>query len=107
MQVGVEKIDTHKGVSVKALLDSGATGLFADKKFVKKWRFKKEKLARPIQIRNVDGTDNSEGMVMHEIEYNLYYKRHVERVKMDVYDLGRMEVILEIPWLVVHNPKID
>jgi len=32
----VEKIDTHKGVSVKALLDSGATGLFADKKFVKK-----------------------------------------------------------------------
>jgi len=74
----VEKIDTHKGVSVKALLDSGATGLFADKKFVKKWRFKKEKLARPIQIRNVDGTDNSEGMVMHEIEYNLYYKRHVE-----------------------------
>jgi len=36
MQVGVEKIDTHKGVSVKALLDSGATGLFADKKFVKK-----------------------------------------------------------------------
>jgi len=36
MQVGMEKIDTHKGVSVKALLDSGATGLFADKKFVKK-----------------------------------------------------------------------
>jgi len=48
MQVGVEKIDTHKGISVKALLDNGATELFADKKFVEKWRFKKEKLARPI-----------------------------------------------------------
>jgi len=36
IQVGVEKIDTHKGVSVKALLNSGATGLFADKKFVEK-----------------------------------------------------------------------
>jgi len=36
IQVGVEKIDTHKGVSVKVLLNSGATGLFADKKFVEK-----------------------------------------------------------------------
>jgi len=36
IQVEVEKIDTHKGVSVKALLDSGATGLFVDKKFVGK-----------------------------------------------------------------------
>ena len=78
MQVGVEKIDTHKGVSVKVLLDSGTTGLFADKKFVEKWGFKKEKLARPIQIRNTDGTDNSGGMVTHEIECNLYYKGHVE-----------------------------
>jgi len=36
IQVGVEKIDTHKGVSVKVLLNSGATWLFADKKFVEK-----------------------------------------------------------------------
>jgi len=36
IQVGVEKIDTHEGISVKALLNSGATGLFADKKFVEK-----------------------------------------------------------------------
>jgi len=78
MQVGMEEIDTYEGVSVKALLNSRATGLFADKKFVEKWRFKKKKLARPIQIRNVDGTDNSGGMVTYEIEYNLYYKGHIE-----------------------------
>jgi len=36
MQVRMEKIDTYKGISVKALLDSRATGLFADKKFVEK-----------------------------------------------------------------------
>ena len=105
--MGVKKIDTHKGVSVKALLDSGTTGLFADKKFMEKWGFKKEKLARSIQIRNVDGTNNSRGMVMHKIECNLYYKRHVEQVKMDVCDLERIEVILGIPWLAVHNPEID
>ena len=107
MQVGVEKIDTHKGVFVKALLDSRAMELFADKKFVEKQRFKKEKLIRPIQIRNVDGTDNSRGMVMHKIECNLYYKGYVEQVKIDVYDLERIEVILGMPWLAVHNPKIN
>ena len=36
MQVEVEKIDIYEGISVKVLLNSGATGLFADKKFVKK-----------------------------------------------------------------------
>ena len=78
MEVGVEKLDTHKGVLVKALLDSGATELFADKKFVEKQGFKKEKLAKLIQIRNIDGTNNKGGMVIHKIECNLYYKGHVE-----------------------------
>ena len=107
MQVGVEKIDIYEGVFVKALLNSRAMELFTNKKFVKKWRFKKEKLTRPIQIRNVDGTDNSRGMVMHKIECNLYYKRYVEQVKIDVYDLGRIKVILEMPQLAAHNPKIN
>ena len=34
MQIGVEKIDTHEGISVKVLLDSGATGLFMCKSLV-------------------------------------------------------------------------
>ena len=78
IQVEVEKIDTYEGIFVKALLDSRATELFANKRFVKKWGFKKKKLARLIQIRNVDRTNNSEGMVMYKIEYNLYYKRYIE-----------------------------
>jgi len=30
IKVGIEKLNNHEGVTVKALLDSGATGLFAD-----------------------------------------------------------------------------
>jgi len=48
MKVGVEKLNTHKGVLVRALLDSRATGLFTNRKFIEKWGFKKEKLAKPI-----------------------------------------------------------
>jgi len=33
MKVGLEKLDTHEGVTVKALLDSGAMGMFIDKEF--------------------------------------------------------------------------
>ena len=55
----------------------------------------------------MDRTDNSGGMVMHEIECNLYYKRYIEQVKIDICDLGRIEVILGIPQLAAYNPKID
>jgi len=44
LEVGIEKLDNHEGVIVKALLDSGATGIFVDKKFVEEYGFKLEKL---------------------------------------------------------------
>jgi len=107
MQVGLEKVDSHEGVLVKALLDSGAMGMFADKKFVERNGFKLEKLERPVRIRNVGETGNSGGLVMHEIEVNVYYQGHWERMKLDICDLGRTEVILGMPWLAAYNPEID
>ena len=47
----------------------------------------------------MDGTGNSGGLITHEVEVNLYFKEHVERVRMDVCDLGKTEVILGMPWL--------
>jgi len=55
----------------------------------------------------VDRTGNSGGLVTHEIEVNVYYQRHVERMRLDVCDLGRTEVILGMPWLAAHNPEIN
>ena len=107
MKVEIEKLDSHEGVTVKALLDSRATELFADKKFVEKHSFKMQKLERPVNIRNVDGTKNSGETITHEIEVNIFFKEHVKRVKMDVYNLGRTEVILGMPWLAAHNIEIN
>jgi len=36
LNVRLKKIDTHEGVSVRALLDSGATGLFMSKKLAER-----------------------------------------------------------------------
>ena len=44
MNVGIEKIDTHKGRTVRALLDSGATGLFMSKGLAQKGGYKLIKL---------------------------------------------------------------
>ena len=51
--------------------------------------------------------NNSAGAIIHWVEVNVYYKGHVERMKMDIYDLGRTEVILGMLWLQAHNLEIN
>jgi len=107
MKMGLEKLENHKGVAVRALLDSGATGLFMNITFAREKGFKMEKLRNPLLVKNVDGTVNAGGAIMHQVECNMFFKGHVERARMDVCNLGKMEVILGMPWLAAHNPEID
>jgi len=65
LKVGLEKLESHEGVAVKALLDSSVTGLFMDTTFTKEKRFKMEKLKKPLLVRNVDGTANVGGAIIH------------------------------------------
>ena len=73
---------------MNTLLDSGATGLFMDTTFVKEKRFKMKKLKNPLLVKNVDGTANMGGAIMHQVECNMFFKGHIERVRMDVCNLG-------------------
>jgi len=41
------------------------------------------------------------------MEINIYYKGYIERMRMDVCDLGKTEVILGMLWLQTHNPEIN
>ena len=77
-------MDMHKGVTIKALLDSGTTEMFMDKRMAARHGFKLQKLERPIMVRNVNGTNNSREAITHQVEVNVYYKGHVERMRMDV-----------------------
>jgi len=55
----------------------------------------------------VDNTGNSRRSITYEVEVNLYFKGHMKRIRMDVCDLRKTEVILGMPWLQAHNPEID
>jgi len=60
-----------------------------------------------VAVRNVDRTNNSGGAITYQVEVNVYYKSHVERMRMNVCDLGKTDMILGIPWLQAYNPEIN
>ena len=78
-----------------------------DWKIAAKHEFRLQKLERPIVVRNVNGMNNSTKAITYQIETNVYYKSHVERMKMDICDLERTDIILEMLWLQVYNPEIN
>ena len=41
------------------------------------------------------------------MKVNVYYKSHVERMRMNIYDLERIDIILDMPWLQAYNPEIN
>jgi len=107
MKVGLEKLESHEGVAVKALLDSGATGLFMNMTFAREKSFRIERMKNPLLVKNMDRTVNVGGAITHQVKCNMFFKGHIERVRMDICNLGKTEVILGMPWLAAHNPEID
>jgi len=76
----------QEGVTVEALLDSEATGLVMSSEFAKKQGFKLKRLERQINVRNVNGSLNKEGLIEYIVEVNIYYQGYRERTEIDVID---------------------
>ena len=94
MKIRLERIDIQKGITVKALLDSGATWLVISLEFTRKQGFKLKKLERPMNVRNMDGLLNKEGPIEHTVEVNIYFKGHRERTEIDIIGRQKWTVIL-------------
>jgi len=50
---------------------------------------------------------NVGGAITYQVKYNIFLKGHIERMRMDICNLGKTEMILGMPWLAAHNPEID
>ena len=73
LKIELQTMDTAETKSVTALLDSGATGMFIDREYVKESGFTTRVLSNPIPVRNVDSTPNEAGSIMDIVELNLRY----------------------------------
>ena len=107
VKIGLERIDMQEGITVEALLDSGAIGLVMSLEFTRKQGFKLKKLNRPMYVRNVDGSLNKKGPIEYTVEVNIYYQGHRERTEIDIIGRQKWTVILGMPWLACYNPEID
>jgi len=92
---------------VEVLLDSEATGLVMSSEFTRKQGFKLKKLERLIHVRNMNRPLNKKGLIEHMVDINIYFKGHRKRMVIDIIGGQKWTVILEMLWLVRHNPKID
>jgi len=93
--------------SVKALLDSGATGNFIDQDFVRTKGINTQSLFRPILVYNVDGSPNEAGQISEVVDIVLRYKTHSERTLLAVSSLRKQNMILGYTWLKDHNLEVN
>ena len=90
VKIRLKRIDMQEGITVEALLDIGATRLVMSLEFVKKQGFKLKKLERLMNVRNVDGSLNKEGLIENTMKVNTYYQRHRKRIEINI--IGRTKV---------------
>jgi len=107
VKIELERIDTQKEMTVKALVDSGAMELVISSEFTRKQGFKLKKIERPIYVRNMDGTSNKKRLIEHTVEVNIYYQEYRKRTEIDVIRGQKWNIILEMPWLAYYNPEIN
>jgi len=48
-------------------------------------------------VRNVNSINNSRRAIIYQVKVNVYYKDHIEKIRIDIYDLGRTDIILGMP----------
>lgn len=107
LQLQLKTLYTGVQLDLKALLDSGATGLFLSSSFVERNNLNTRVLPRPIPVYNVDGTLNQGGSIREEVDVIMTYQDHTEKAIFAVCDLGDKDAIIGHTWLHCHNPEID
>ena len=89
------------------MVDSGATSLFIDRKFVNQHKMLLEPLTQPITLYNINGSLNEAGSITHKVRLLLKVGQDKEKFDFFVTSLGPEKVILGLPWLRHRNPSID
>src|SRR6201995_2255711 len=96
-----------KKLSINAMIDSGATEDFIDQEVCRKHQISTIAMENPREIYLADGNPSDMGPVTHIAKVPMTIGNHQELATLQVANLQNHEVILGMPWLKGHNPKID
>jgi len=103
----VKTVDSNQTSKINALLDSGATCLYIDKRFVEKHNITTRPVSTPMQVYNADGSHNANGVITHKVQLIFTVQGHTTKDWFYVTDLGGKAMIVGMNWLHDHNPIIN
>ena len=89
------------------MIDSGATADFIDKRICDKLQITTKVAESPREIYLADGNLSDMGPITHIAEVPMEIRGHKELATLHVANLQNHEIIVGMPWLKGHNPKID
>ena len=99
-----------KGVTIRALLDSGAQGNYISPRIVNCLELEWQEKDAPYRLRTVDGglMTYDDGDVRREVaNLSVNIGGRYERITCDITDVAGYDMILGIPWLRVSNPRVN
>src|SRR6267154_2561695 len=96
-----------KRANTIALLDSGATKNFMSLQYTKYLQLSIKVLSEPRRLFNMDGTQNKAGDLKYYTDLHTRMGTTQRTLQYFLSDLGENRVILEYPWFMATQPKID
>jgi hypothetical protein len=81
----------------RAMIDSGAEGIFLNRKYVEKNRLECVRLQCPIPVFNINGTLNKDGSIEETISIQVGGSGHVANLRCFVTELRDDNMILGLP----------
>jgi len=97
VKIELKQGEEEEEIVVDALLNNGMTELVISEKFMRRYRFRKIKLERPIYVRNINGMLNYAGPIVDTVEVEIFFKGHKGRTSIDVIEGQKWNVILDMP----------
>ncbi|OMJ14694.1 Retrotransposon-derived protein PEG10, partial [Smittium culicis] len=94
---------------IMAMIDSGASGMFINKKIVDAKCIRTQAKKDPISVESIDGSPLTKGPITHHTKLLKIQiqDNHWELAVFDVMTCYHADMILGLPWLEIHDPAIN
>lgn len=105
MNIEAQLIQGKVTMKVRAMVDSGATGIFIDADFCTRFGIQTVKRKHPVRLTLFDGSDA--GLITHQVKAQLQIDTAEHELTFMVTKLSTYPIVLGLPWLKEFNPKIN